>query len=45
MMQNYIRSNIPITIRISCLDGDNKAIVFRALLKYYDDSLKKVIKY
>lgn len=45
MMSNYIMVDTPITIRISSLDNKNKAILFRALLKWYGDFPVEIIHY
>lgn len=45
MMSNYIIVDTPITARISSLDTNNKAILFRALLKWYGDFPAEIVKY
>jgi hypothetical protein len=45
MMREFIHNETPITARIHSLDSDNKAILFRALLKWYGDFPVEIIKY
>ena len=45
MMREFINVETPITARISSLDSDNKAILFRALLKWYGNFPEELIKY
>lgn len=45
MMREFIHNDTPITARISSLDNDNKAILFRALLKWYGNFPANTINY
>lgn len=45
MMREFIHNDTPITARISSLDIKNKAILFRALLKWYGDYPEDRIRY
>lgn len=45
MIRQYINVDTPITARISSLDSDNKAILFRALLKWYGNFPEDLINY
>lgn len=45
MMREFIKNDTPITARIHSLDSTNKAILFRALLKWYGDFEANIIKY
>lgn len=45
MWHSYIIVDTPITARVSSLDNDNKAILFRTLTKWYGDFLVENIQY
>lgn len=45
MMSEFIHNDTPITARISSLDNNNKAILFRALLKWYGDFSAVIVAY
>ena len=45
MMREFIHNDTPITARISSLDNNNKAILFRALLKWYGDFSAVIVTY
>lgn len=45
MMHEFIHNDTPITARISSLDNNNKAILFRALLKWYGDLSAVIVAY
>ena len=45
MTREFIHNDTPITARISSLDNKNKAILFRALLKWYGDYPEDCIRY